>query len=61
MSRKLVLGILLGGTCLFSACRPMYEVTRVEGRVVAMDSVWDAQPDAAATALIAPYKAKIAV
>lgn len=59
MNRKLVLGILLGGVCLFSACRPMYEVTHVEGRVVVMDSVWDANPDAAAIALIAPYKAKL--
>lgn len=59
MNRNLILGVLLGGACLFSACRPTYEVTQVKGGMVAMDSTWDAKPDADAVALIAPYKAKI--
>ena len=42
-----------------SACRPSYEVARVEGTRVAMDSTWDARPDAEAQALLAPYKQKV--
>lgn len=44
---------------LFASCRPAYEVTKVEGGRVAIDSTWDAHPDAEAMALLAPYKAKI--
>ena len=42
-----------------SACRPSYEVARVEGTRVAMDSTWDARPDAEAQVLLAPYKQKV--
>ena len=46
--------------CLWlSACRPAYEVTKVEGRLVAMDSVWDARPDSAAVALLLPYQHRV--
>ena len=41
------------------ACRPSYEVTGVEGSRIAMDSTWDARPDAEAQALLAPYKNKV--
>ena len=47
------LGLLLA----LSACRPSYEVARVEGTRAAMDSTWDARPDAEAVEpLLAPYK-----
>lgn len=41
------------------ACRPAYEVTKVEGGRVAMDSTWDARPDAEALALLVPYKQQV--
>ena len=36
-----------------------YEVTKVEGGRIPMNSVWDAEPDAEAVALLAPYKARM--
>lgn len=44
---------------LLTSCRSAYEVTKVEGGRVPMDTVWDAEPDVEALALLAPYKAKI--
>lgn len=44
---------------LFTSCHSAYEVTKVEGGRIPIDSTWDAKPDAEAIALLAPYKAKI--
>ena len=52
---SLLPGMTLAVCLLLAACRPAYEVTKVEGRLVAMDSTWDARPDSAAVALLLPY------
>ncbi len=51
----LALAVALG----VASCRSGYEVARVEGNRVAMDSTWDAHPSAEALALLAPYKAGV--
>lgn len=56
---KLVQGVAFGAILLLSSCHSAYEVTKVEGRMQPIDSAWDANPDADAVALLAPYKAKI--
>lgn len=56
---KLVQGVAFGAILLLSSCHSAYEVTKVEGRMQPIDSTWDANPDADAVALLAPYKAKI--
>lgn len=57
INNRLHIGLL--ALLIFAACRPAYEVSQVEAGKVAMDSVWDAQPDAEAVALLTPYKAQI--
>lgn len=52
---SVALALLLG----LSACRPSYEVTKVGGTRVVMDSTWDTKPDAEAMALLAPYKQRV--
>ena len=42
-----------------ASCHSVYDVTKVEGRMQPIDSVYDVNPDAEAVALLAPYKAKI--
>ena len=42
-----------------SACRPACYVVRVEGSRVAIDTAFDARPDAEALALLAPYKHRV--
>lgn len=54
---KFCLGALLALS--LAACRPAREVVAVEGGRMAVDSVWDAHPDAEAVALLAPYKAHV--
>lgn len=49
------LGLLLA----LSACRPSYEVVRVEGTRAAIDSTWDARPDVEAVTLLVPYKQQV--
>lgn len=44
---------------LLASCHSSYEVTKVEGGRIPMNSVWDAEPDAEAVALLAPYKARM--
>ncbi|HIZ00691.1 MAG TPA: 5'-nucleotidase C-terminal domain-containing protein [Candidatus Bacteroides merdipullorum] len=56
---SLLPGMALAVCLLLAACRPAYEVTKVEGRLVAMDSTWDARPDSAAVALLLPYVNKV--
>ena len=52
---------MLSGAALLAmlglvSCRPGYEVMAVNGTRVAMDSTWDAHPDAAMSALVNTYK-----
>ncbi|MCI1683585.1 MAG: 5'-nucleotidase C-terminal domain-containing protein [Bacteroides sp.] len=56
---RLLQGIFLSTILLMSSCRSAYEVTKVEGTMVPIDSTWDAKPNQEAVALLAPYKAKI--
>ena len=42
-----------------ASCHSVYDVTKVEGRMQPIDSVYDVNPDAEAVALLSPYKAKI--
>ncbi len=56
---SLLPGMALAVCLLLAACRPAYEVTKVEGRLVAMDSTWDARPDSAAVALLLPYVSRV--
>ena len=50
-----VLVALLG----LSACNQGYEVTKVEGTRILVDSVWDAHPDTAMAAMVREYKHKV--
>lgn len=59
ISLRLIPVVLLAVTFLLASCHAVYEVTKSEGTMVAIDSTWDANPDAEAMALLAPYKAKI--
>lgn len=52
-------GGALSALLLLASCRPSYELAKVEGCVVPMDSTWSMEPDAEAVALVAPYKARI--
>lgn len=52
-------GITLLGFLGLVSCHSSYELTRVDGSMITVDSVWDAHPDEGAAALLAPYKAKI--
>lgn len=56
---KLLPGAVLTVALLLTSCHSAYEVTKVEGGTVPIDSTWDIRPDAEAMALLAPYKAKI--
>lgn len=56
---NLLPGAVLAVALLLTSCHTSYVVTNVEGGRVAIDSTWDAEPDAEAVALLAPYKAKI--
>ena len=55
----------LTGCFLFTSCRSAqettarYEISKVEGNMITIDSTWDVNPDAEAVALLAPYKAKV--
>ncbi len=51
--------VALSGLLVLASCHSPREVIKVEGTLIAVDSVWDAHPDAEAAALIAPYKARI--
>lgn len=54
---SLLSGAVLAVALLLVSCHSSYEVTKVEGGRIPMNSVWDAEPDAEAVALLAPYKA----
>lgn len=44
---------------LATSCRPSYEVAKVEGKLLPVDSTWDAVPQPEALALLAPYKTHV--
>lgn len=52
-------GTLLAALLGLSACNGGHEVTEVKGTRIAMDSTWDAQPDAEMAAMVAEYKHKV--
>lgn len=56
---NLLSGTVLGTVFFLMSCHSAYEVTKVEGERVAIDSSWDARSDADAQALLAPYKATV--
>lgn len=61
---KLLVGAALTGLFLFTSCHSAgkgvhYELSRAEGSMITMDSVWDVNPDEKATAILQPYKEKI--
>lgn len=56
---SLLAGAVLAVALLLVSCHSSYEVTKVEGSRISMNSVWDAEPDAEAVALLAPYKARM--
>lgn len=56
---KLLSSAVLAVAFLLTSCHSAYEVTKVEGKRIPIDSTWSAKPDAEALALLAPYKAKV--
>lgn len=54
-----LLELVLIAVFLLTSCHSAYEITKVEGGRVPIDSTWDVKPDAEAVALLVPYKAKI--
>ncbi|MDR0976993.1 MAG: 5'-nucleotidase C-terminal domain-containing protein [Prevotellaceae bacterium] len=59
MKKQMIKLICFVGILALSSCRPTYRITNVEGSMTPIDSTWDAHPDTAAAALLAPYKAEI--
>ncbi|WP_455584122.1 5'-nucleotidase C-terminal domain-containing protein [Bacteroides sp.] len=56
---KLFSGAVLAGLLMLASCQSSYRLTRIDGSMITIDSVWDTHPDADAAALLAPYKAKV--
>lgn len=62
--KYLIVAALVGGI-LFTSCRTTreatahYQVAKVEGSMIKIDSAWDANPDKRTTAVLKPYKDKI--
>lgn len=62
--KYLMMAVCAGGF-LFTSCRTVretaaqYEVTRVEGGMITIDSVWDAHPDTKVAEIVKPYKEKL--
>lgn len=56
---KLLPAVALVVICLLTSCRSAYEVAKVEGGRMLIDSTWDARPDAAAKNLLMLYKSKV--
>ena len=63
-AKYLMVAALTGGF-LFTSCRTarettaQYEVTKVEGSMITIDSVWDTHPNAKAAEILKPYKEKV--
>lgn len=62
---KLLTGAALTGVFLFSSCHSSrgsaahYEISKVEGSMITIDSIWDKNPNQKATAVLKPYKDKV--
>lgn len=56
---KIFFGVALSGLLVLGSCHSSYPLTKIEGEMIPVDSVWDKRPDARAVALLTPYKAKI--
>ena len=62
--KYLMVAVLTAGF-LFTSCRTarettaQYEVTKVEGSMITIDSVWDTTPNVKATEILKPYKEKV--
>ena len=62
---KYLMVAALTGALLFTSCRTarettaQYEVTKVEGSMITIDSVWDTHPNAKAAEILKPYKEKV--
>lgn len=59
MSLKAFSGVVLGVVLSLASCHTGYEVVKIEGDRLAVDSTWDSQVPPEAVALLAPYKAKV--
>ena len=57
--RKLLLLLAVPSVMLFTACTSHYRLTDVTRTRILIDNTYDASPDAAAVAFLAPYKAKV--
>ena len=61
--KKQIFRFLSGGimtvALLLASCHSSYQVARMEGGRIPVDSTWDVEPDAEAMALLAPYKQQI--
>ena len=62
---KYLMVAAFAGGFLFTSCRTarettaQYEVTKVEGSMITIDSVWDTTPNVKATEILKPYKEKV--
>ena len=62
---KYLMVAALAGGFLFTSCRTarettaQYEITKVEGSMITIDSVWDTHPNAKAAEILKPYKEKV--
>lgn len=56
MKKTMIFAVIAAALMTMTACRHHYEVTSVERSRILIDSRWDAQPDAQAAQLLAPYK-----
>lgn len=62
---KYLMVATFAGGFLFTSCRTarettaQYEVTKVEGSMITIDSVWDTIPNAKAAEILKPYKEKV--
>lgn len=56
---KLFSGVTLMGLLMFASCQSPYTLTKIDGSMITIDSVWDAHPDTEAVTLLAPYKASV--
>lgn len=56
MNRKTIFALLLAVSLVAVSCKSHYQMTGIERSRILIDSRYDANPDAAAQAFIAPYK-----
>lgn len=62
---KYLIAAMLTGGVLLTSCRSArettahYELTKVEGSMITIDSTWDANPDKKAIEVLKPYKDKV--